>query len=187
MSIRFLLTLLRFLIAATLVAPVTTAVAAESCCNVVANPAMRGRLGRVVVAYPIEVSDARIDVFRAGETRPIAGGYGDQAFDLLPGTYDVKISGKPVTGVTVQSGHDTQIKVGVLRVSAAPDTRIDLVDAGPAGPINGVADSAEPVGAAKLTGGYGDQLFGLPIGEVGVQIDGQTEPVMITEGQVVDF
>jgi hypothetical protein len=118
-----------------------------------------------------------MDVFRAGEKQSIAGGYGDQAFDLLPGTYDVEISGKRVTGVTVQSGHDTQVKVGVLRVSAASNTRVDLVD----------PDPAEPVGQPRLTGGYGDQLFGLPIGEVGVQIDGQTEPVTITEGQVIDF
>jgi hypothetical protein len=159
------------LIAASLFAPL----AAEACCNIVANPAMRGRLGRVVVAYPIEVADARMDVFRAGDTKSIASGYGNLAFDLLPGTYDVEISGKRVAGVTVQSGHDTQIKVGVLRVSAAPDTRIDLVD------------PAQPADAPKYTGAYGDKLFGLPIGEVGVLIDRQTVSVTITEGQVVDF
>lgn len=142
----------------------------EPCCSVVANPALR-RLGRVVVAYPEKVS-ARIDVFRAGETQSVAGGYGDAAFDLFPGTYDVAISGKRVAGVTVQSGHDTQIKVGVLRVTASDSTRVDL---------------AEPANDKSFTGGYGTEVYGLPIGEVGVQIAGQTETVVIETGQVTEF
>ncbi len=132
---------------------------------------MRGRLGRVVVAYPEGVA-ARIDVFRVGETQSVASGYGDQAYDLFPGTYDVSISGKRVAGVTVRSGQDTQIKVGVLRVNASDGTRIDLID---------------PVSKAPVTCAYGTQLVGLPIGEVGVQIAGQTETVVIEAGQVTDF
>ncbi len=150
--------------------PTGPSTAAVPCCNVVANPALR-RLGRVVVAYPEKVS-ARIDVFRAGETQSVAGGFGDAAFDLFPGTYDVTISGKRVTGVTVRSGNDTQIKVGVLRVTASDSTRVDLVD------------RADGKG---LTGGFGAGAYGLPIGEVGVQIAGQTEAVAIEAGQVTDF
>jgi len=140
------------------------------CCAVVANAALR-RLGRIVVAYPEEVS-ARIDVFRAGETKAVASEYGDASFDLLPGTYDVSISGKRVAGVTVRSGNDTQIKVGVLRVNASEGTRVDLADA---------------VTKEKVAGGYGTQAFGLPIGEIGVQIAGQTENVVIEAGQVAEF
>src|SRR6185503_15200924 len=140
------------------------------CCAIVANAALR-RLGRVVVAYPEEVA-ARIDVFRAGETKALATDYGDHAFDLLPGTYDVSISGKRIAGVTVQSGHDTQIKVGVLRVNAIEGTRIDLADPGT---------------KQRVASAYGPQLFGLPIGEVGVEIAGQTENVVIEAGQVTEF
>lgn len=132
---------------------------------------MRGRLGRVVVAYPEEVA-ARIDVFRAGETQSVMSGYGDQAYDLLPGTYDVSISGKRVAGVTVRSGQDTKIRVGVLRVNASDGTRIDLIDR---------ADGK------AVTSGYGAAAYGLPIGEVGVQIAGQTETVVIEAGQVTEF
>jgi len=142
---------------------------AEICCEIVPNPALR-RLGRVVVAYPEQVS-ARIDVFRPGEERSIASSYGDAGFDLFPGTYEVVISGKRVTGVTVRSGHDTRIKVGVLRVTASDGTRVDIVDAG----------------GERLTGDYGTDAYGLPIGEVGVQIAGQTETVVVTAGQVTEF
>jgi hypothetical protein len=142
----------------------------EPCCSVVANLALR-RLGRVVVAYPEEVS-ARVDVYRAGEEQSVAGGYGDAAFDLFPGTYDVAISGKRVAGVTVQSGHDTQIKVGALRVTASDGTRIDLV---------------EPINGKSFAGGYGTDVYGLPIGEVGVQIAGQSATVVIEAAQVTEF
>jgi hypothetical protein len=143
---------------------------ATPCCAIVANSALR-RLGRVVVAYPEEVA-ARIEVFRAGETKAIASAYGNAAFDLLPGAYDVSISGKRVAGVTVQSGHDTQMKVGVLHVNANEGTRVDLADT---------------VTKEKVAGGYGTQAFGLPVGEIGVQIAGQTETVVIEAGQVAEF
>ncbi|HUF71537.1 MAG TPA: hypothetical protein VMR74_01430 [Gammaproteobacteria bacterium] len=167
MSIR---TLVALSIGALLLVPADEPRAQEPCCTVVANPALL-RLGRVVVAYPEEVS-ARIDVYLAGETQSLAGGYGDTGFDLFPGTYDVAISGKLVVGVTVQSGHDTQIKVGVLRVSASDGTRVDLVD---------------PADGRSLIGGYGTDAYGLPIGEVGVQVAGQTEAVVIEAGQVSEF
>ena len=128
-------------------------------------------LGRVVVAYPEEVA-ARIDVYRAGEQRAIASGYGDQAFDLFPGSYDVSISGKRIAGVTVRSENDTQIAVGVLRMNVSEGTRIDLTD---------------PVSKEHVASGYGPQLFGLPSGEIGVEIAGQTETVAIETGRVTEF
>ena len=143
----------------------------SSCCSIVPNAAMRGRLGRLVVAYPEEVA-ARIDVYRPGEPSAIQSGYGDEAFDLLPGTYEVTISGKRITGVTVRSGSDTQIKVGVLRVNASDATRIDIVD---------------PISTERVASDYGTTVFGLPIGQVGVQIAGQTENVVIEAGKVAEF
>jgi hypothetical protein len=71
----------------------------------------------------------------------------------------------------VRSGHDTQIKVGVLRVTASESTRVDLVDAD----------------KKTFTSGYGSEMFGLPIGEVAVQIAGQAETVAIETGQVIEF
>jgi hypothetical protein len=143
----------------------------SACCDIVPNPEMRGRLGRVVVAYPEEVS-ARIEVYRPGETQSVAADYGDAAFDLFPGNYDVVISGKRVTGVTVRSGNDTKIRVGVLKVTASSGTRIEIVD------------RAE---GKDLTSGYGSEAYGLPIGAVGVRIAGQTETVVIEAGKVAEF
>jgi hypothetical protein len=128
-------------------------------------------LGRVVVAYPEEVA-ARIDVYRAGEEQAIASGYGDQGFDLFPGSYDVSITGKRIAGVTVRAEQDTRLAVGVLRVNVSEGTRVDLAD---------------PISKEHVASGYGPQMFGLPIGEIGVVIAGQTENVAIEAGHVTEF
>ena len=129
------------------------------------------RPGRLVVAYPEEVS-ARIEVVGAGETQILADGYGNRAFDLFPGTYDVTISGKRVSGATVRSGADTPIEVGVLRVHASDGTYVELAD---------------PISKQRIADGYGTVAFGLPVGEVGVRIAGQMETVLIEAGQVTEF
>ena len=131
---------------------------------------MKGRLGRVVVAFPDGAApkNTRVDALKDGKV--VKGGYGNQSWEFLPGVYEVKISAKPVPNVTVKAGHDTTVKVGILRISAGKDTRVDVVDAG-----------------NKLTGGYGNQVIGLPSGSFDIQIAGQSERVTISEGQVTDF
>ena len=126
------------------------------------------------MAYPdgAKTSGARTNVYKAGDSKAIAGGYGNQTLDLLPGTYDVVISGKRVENVTVKSGHDTQVRVGVLRVTAGGNTRVDVLDAAT---------------KAKLTGGYGKLDIGLPVGPALVQVAGQSEAVTIESGKITDF
>ena len=151
-----------------------TIAGAQPCCSVVANAALKGRLGRLTVPYPGDAKkiEARTDVYRSGNSKSIAGGYGSQMIELLPGTYDVVINGKRVSDVTIKSGHETNVKVGVLHVNAGKDTRVDILDA---------------TTSRSMTGGYGEKSFGLPVGSVDVKIAGQTEPVTIEEGKVTEF
>jgi len=144
---------------------------ASACCTVVPNPEMKGRLGRLVVTYPQGTdAGARIGVSRGD--KEATSGYGDKAFELLPGSYTVVISGKRVDNVTIQSGHDTKVKVGVLRVTAPGGARIGVLDKD---------------GKTELTSGYGNKQFGLPIGTVYVSVAGQSEAVTIQEGKITDF
>jgi hypothetical protein len=140
------------------------------CCSVVANAALKGRLGRLVVAFPDGAVPKSTPVEVLKDGKKLQNGYGNQSWELLSGTYEVSISGKRLSNVTVKAGHDTTVKVGVLRVSAGKDTRVDVLD-----------------GGNKLTGGYGSQVIGLPLGSYDIQVAGQTERVTISEGNVTDF
>jgi hypothetical protein len=55
-------------------------------------------------------------------------------------------------------------------VSAGEQTRAEVLD-----------------GDTAISGGYGDQLVGLPAGSYGLLIAGQTETFTIEEGGVTDF
>jgi hypothetical protein len=127
-------------------------------------------MGRIVVAFPNDAvpKATRIAVLKDG--KEVKAGFGSQTWDLLPGSYDVVISGKQVPNVTVQSGHDTNVKVGVLRVTAAKTTRSEVVDTGKA-----------------LAAGHGNHLVGLPAGSYEVKVLDVMEPVTISEGQITDF
>ena len=139
---------------------------------VVENPDLTGRLGRVIVAFPEATSPSttRIEVRPAGGKDSRASNYGGIAADLLPGAYDVVISGVVVPGTEVRSRHDTKIAVGVLRVSAGSTTRIQVFSAQQA-----------------VASGYGKAQFGLPAGAYEVEISGQREPITIAAGGIIDF
>jgi hypothetical protein len=147
---------------------------AQVCCAVVANPTMKGRMGKLIVAFPegAKIGETRIDVYKAAGKESITGGFGNQAVDLLPGSYAVVISGKRVENVPITSGHDTRLRVGVLRMTGGGDTRFDVFD----------ADDKR-----TLTGGFGAQVMGFPVGTVHVHIAGQSEAVTIKEGTVMDI
>lgn len=137
-----------------------------------ANPELKGRLGQMVVAFPKGASASNTRTFVYKEQNAITDFYGDKTVELLPGTYAVAITGKRVEGITIQSGHDSKVKVGMLRVAAGKDTRVFLLD----------TDKTR-----VLTDGYGNQELGFPIGTVYVSIAGQSEAVTIKDGQITDF
>jgi hypothetical protein len=140
----------------------------EPCCSVVANPALKGRMGRIVFAFPGDKTDTSVVVLKEG--KEVLSGYGNRIWDLLPGLYEVRISGKAVSNVSVKSGHDTRVKVGVLRVTANKDTPLEVSD-----------------GGTRIFSRYGSQLVGLPIGSFDVKVGTQTQSVTISEGTITDF
>ena len=144
------------------------------CCGIVTNPALTGRLGRLVIEFPegVKVDGTSIKVFKGNDSDDVAHGYGNQALDLLPGAYAVTVNGKRVEGVTIQSGHDTRVKVGVLRIGAGDRTNVKVLD----------SDQK-----LELTNAYGKQELGFPVGTVYVSVAGQSEAVSISEAKITDF
>lgn len=149
------------------------AAADSGCCEVTPNPQLAEGMGRVVVSYPDDAKSTRLEVYAADDaSKALDSRYGDAALELPPGSYAVTISGRRVAGVTVQAGHDTRIRVGVLHVFAGAETRIDLLD---------------EASGATLGSGYGEGLYGFPIGSVVVQVAGQQGSVLIEDGKVTEF
>ncbi len=141
----------------------------------VPNAALKGTMGRIVVTFPAgaKVDNTHVAVNKSGDAKNRSGaGYGNFAIELLPGKYDVNISGAPIGGVEVKSKHDTSIPVGVLRISADANTHVAVTAEG---------------GKKQLTAVYGSNDIGLPAGKYNVTVAGQSAPIEIKAGQVTNF
>jgi hypothetical protein len=144
--------------------------------RIVANPQLKGRLGHVKCAYPAETkfSETMVAIFKADakpQDKPLANGYGDTGFDVMPGKYLISINNQRVP-VEVRSAHTTIPRCGVLRVHASADTRYRILDR---------------EGKTELWSGYGEQEIALPVGSYKLEIAGASETVRIEDGQVVEF
>ena len=72
----------------------------------------------------------------------------------------------------VQVGHDTQIKVGVVRIKGGGNAAIDLLD----------SDQK-----TKLAGAFGGFTVGLPVGTYTVKMPGLSEKVTVRVDKIRDF
>lgn len=144
--------------------------------EVVANPEMKGRLGRIVMDFagdPEAMKATRTAISKPGEETLLKAEYGAFAVELIAGRYDLDVGGRKVAGVPVEPGKDTRIASGALRLHGAANTRFVIYPAG------------EP--EKYLYVGYGNSVKGLPIGEYDVDVGGQREKVIIEAGKVTDF
>ncbi len=141
---------------------------------IVPNPALKGRLGRLILAFPASAknTEVRVEFRQAGSAALITTEYGDAALELLPGAYDVSINGIPVNNVTVQSRQDTRVRVGVLHVNSTGETRFDFLPTGGKSPVKTV---------------YGEAALGFPAGNIDVQVSGQRESVAIEDGKITEY
>lgn len=153
-------------------APAAAPTATGDAYAVVENAELTGRVGRVVVAFPegASASSTRIEIRPEGGKELSGSGYGSITADLLPGKYDVQVSGVVIPGVEVRSRHDSKIAVGVLRVSLGSSTRVEIFR-----------------GGQQVAAGYGKGQYGLPVGAYEVAIAGKREPITITAGGITDF
>jgi hypothetical protein len=138
------------------------------------NPQLKGRLGRIVVAFPKDspCKGTHVTIRKDGDAANIEGFYGSGEAELMPGNYTVIINAKPLPGIAVRSRNDTKVTTGVLQVHAGEKTHVQLLDAD---------------GKTRLISGYGEQQWGLPVGKYLVLVAGSSEPVQINEDQVTEF
>lgn len=140
------------------------------------NPAMKGRLGRIVIAYvegvTLQSDSNRTAFYKPGGAELIHSAYGPIAAELMAGSYDLEINGKKLADVPVKSGKDTRVSSGVLRLHGASDTRFVIYDVG---------------ATSYIRVAYGNAVLGLPAGEYEIEIKGQREKFTIEPGKVTDF
>lgn len=129
-------------------------------------------IGRIVVQVFDEARNAfTTRIFNPGEKKgQLAGSYQGGAFDLVPGQYDVDLSGARVTGVPVQRGMDTRILAGLLNVTV--DTTWQLYD---------------ETKTTKLNGAHGGKRMALPVGKYYLRVGGRFTEINIRDSQVTDF
>lgn len=133
---------------------------------------LTGAKGRLVVDFHDEVPMAHMLV------KIISNDGGDpladrkRKFDLLPGTYDVVVANKRITGVPIQSGQETHLLMGLLRVVYTGMDRTDVHD----------SDKK-----TLLVKDYGTLRLGLPVGKYWVKMAGRMVQVEIKNGQVAAF
>ncbi len=135
---------------------------------------LNGRLGRLTVRYPggAQRIEAKVEVYKAGQRKRAGAGNGNKSWNLASGLYDVVINGKRVQKVPVESGHETLVKTGGLRVAVDKKTRVEVLD---------------PETGAVLSEWSGDKTYGFPVGPVGVKVQDETRMVTIDDGHVTEF
>lgn len=147
---------------------------AQGAYDIVANPELKGRLGRIVLAF---ADDAKIGgtltkFYRQSGAEVLRSDYGVVAAELAPATYDLEVCGKRISGIPVESGKDTRIRSGVLRLHGANNTLFGVFDAG---------------AKDHFHTAYGNAEFGLPAGGYEVEVSGQREKVTIESGKITDY
>ncbi|HVS18517.1 MAG TPA: ABC transporter C-terminal domain-containing protein [Planctomycetota bacterium] len=139
---------------------------------VVPNPALTGRMGRIVVTFPDKqlLEKTHVAVLRDG--KKVTDRYGEGTWELLPGVHDVAVTSAKVVGCDVRAGHDTVVRVGLLQIELGEQTHFAVFPKG---------------GTAKLFDTYGSAAIGLPVGEYEVEIQGQRVAVALRDGEVTRF
>lgn len=147
--------------------------AAGGAVTLVANPELKGRLGRIVVEAPEGTKNrSPISFYNAGEEEGSAAdsGYGTLTSETLAGAYTV-VMHKVKLPIEVRRGHDTVVKLGVLRINASKQTAWSLL----------LTDGE--TGAS----GYGSEEVGVLPGDYVVKIKKSSEPVTVEPGKVLEF
>ena len=133
---------------------------------------LKGAKGRLVVDFHDEVPMAhmlvKISSKEGGE--PLSDR--KRVFDLLPGSYDVVIAGKRVIDVPIQSGQETRLLMGLLRVVYKDMSRTEVYD----------SDKR-----TLLVKDNGTLRLGLPVGKYWVKMAGRMVEIEVKDKQVVEF
>jgi hypothetical protein len=133
---------------------------------------LKGAKGRLVVNFHDEVPMAHMLVKISSKDGGEPLSDRKRKFDLLPGTYDLIIAGKRVVDVPIQSGQETRLLMGLLRVVYKDMSRTEVYD----------SDKK-----TLLVKDNGTLRLGLPVGKYWVKLAGRMVEIEIKDGLVLEF
>ena len=133
------------------------------------NLLTKGATGKLFLNLP-KGAESIITISQPVTERQVSYSLNDHAFSLVPGTYDVTLSGSKVKGVPIQKGMDTRIKAGVLNVVAT-----------------GTWTLYDEKKDRQVYYSNNPKQIGLPIGTYQLEINGTKQLVVIKDGETVDF
>lgn len=133
---------------------------------------LKGAKGRLVVNFHDEVPMAHmlVKIYSRDGGEPLSDR--KRSFDLLSGAYDVVVAGKRVADVPIQSGQETHLLMGMLRVVYKDMSKTEVYD----------SDKK-----TLLVKDYGTLRLGMPVGKYWVKLAGRMIEIEIKDGQVVEF
>lgn len=135
---------------------------------------MKGALGRLDMNFPAGV-DWNIFIRRPADNEFItsfssSSSRKEKYYTVTPGEYRILLSNAPVENVPIQKGHETKLKAGFLNVVS--EGQWSLRDA---------------TKEHFFTSGPKPQNIALPVGKYQLDLGGQFHPVVIKDGEVVEF
>ena len=133
------------------------------------NLAARGATGRLFINIPKD-AECVITISQPVSERQVVYSISDRSFSLVPGTYDVTVSGKKTKEVIVQKGMDTRIKGGALNVVAT-----------------GTWTLYDEKKDRQVYYSNNPKKIGLPVGTYHLEINGTQQEIKIKDGEMVEF
>ena len=140
---------------------------------VIGTANMKGALGRLNTAFPSDV-EWSIDVHAASDNKFITNRSGfskhGAAYDLAPGSYHFRLNTILVEYAPIERGKETRLKAGVLHVVSEGDWEI-------------YSETKEKF----HTSGNKPKKIALPVGAYQLKLGGQFFPLVIKDGETVEY
>ncbi len=133
------------------------------------NLLAKGVTGKLFLNIPKD-AECVITISQPVTERQVSYSINERSFSLVPGTYDVTISGIKVKDVPVQKGMDTRIKAGTLNVVAS-----------------GIWTLYDEKKDRQVYYSVTAKKIGLPIGTYQIDLNGTMKQILIKDGETVDF
>ncbi len=131
---------------------------------------MKGVLGRLDINFPADV-ERNILIYQPADNKFITSvSRNDKIYSIAPGEYRFTITNVPVENVPILKGHETRLKMGFLNVVSEGDWHL-------------YSDSKEK----QYTSGNKPKKLPLPVGSYQLKLGLQFYPVVIKDGETVEY